>query len=317
MAATAHQRLRARRNAIQQLTPRLSALWGPTPAAPQRYPERVPELPEVDAARRLLEPVMRAARFERVLLRRPDLRRPFPADFAARLTGTTVEAVERRAKYLVLPLSSRETLVMHLGMSGHFSVLQHAGGAGLAGPAAGPHDHVVFEMSSGHLVTFTDPRRFGTMDLLTPEERLAHPTLADLGPEPLSTGFDAAALARACARRKAPLKVVLLDQRAVAGLGNIYAVEALHRAGLSPSRRASSIATPTGKPRPSAERLAVAIKKVLTDALTRQAGRSYRTERFRVYDREGEACPTRGCSGIIGRSVQGGRSTFSCSRCQR
>ncbi len=172
-------------------------------------------------------------------------------------------------------------------------------------------------MSSGYVVTFTDPRRFGSMDLLTAEERRAHPTLMDLGPEPLSPDFDAAALARACARRKVALKVVLLDQRTVSGLGNIYAVEALHRAGLSPSRRASTIATVTGKPRPSAERLAAAIKQVLRDALARQSGRPYRTSEFRVYDREGEACPTRGCPGVVRRSVQAGRSTFACPVCQR
>lgn len=272
---------------------------------------------------------MSGARFERVRLRRPDLRRAFPPDFAERLTGRTVQAVTRRAKYLVLPLSSGETLVMHLGMSGDFRVECRHDGRAIPGleAQAGPHDHVVFEMSSGCAVTFTDPRRFGMMDLLTHDELAAHETLAGLGPEPLSPEFDAAALARACARRSVPLKVVLLDQRVVAGLGNIYAVEALHLAGLSPSRRASTIATATGKPRPTAERLAAAIKTVLTTAITRQPDVTYRSAvaeasadesaRFRVYDREGDACPTRGCPGIIRRSVQAGRSTFFCRLCQR
>lgn len=277
---------------------------------------------------------MSGARFERVRLRRPDLRRAFPPDFAARLTGRTVQAVTRRAKYLVLPLSSGETLVMHLGMSGDFRVECLDRDAEAAGPRvqgarlrkhpdrppllpAGAHDHVVFEMSSGCVVTFTDPRRFGMMDLLTRDALAVHDTLAELGPEPLSPEFDAAALARACARRNVPLKIALLDQRVAAGLGNIYAVEALHLAGLSPSRRASSIATATGKPRPTAERLADAIKTVLTSAITRQPEVTYRTARFRVYDREGEACPTPGCPGVIRRSVQAGRSTFACRICQR
>jgi formamidopyrimidine-DNA glycosylase len=278
----------------------------------------VPELPEVEAVRRLIEPAMRGARFDRVLLRRPDLRRAFPVDFAARLTSTTVAAVTRRAKYLVLPLSSGETLVMHLGMSGDFSVHTCTAGPNTPPPAPpGAHDHVVFEMSSGSIVTFTDPRRFGVMDLLTPGELAAHDTLAELGPEPLSPAFDAVSLARACARRKVPLKVALLDQRVVAGLGNIYAVEALHVASLSPARRASTIATATGKPRPSAVRLVAAIKQVLTTAIARQTATTYRAARFRVYDREGEPCPTRGCPGVIRRSVQAGRSTFACRTCQR
>jgi len=277
----------------------------------------VPELPEVEAARRLLEPAMSGARFERVVLRRADLRSAFPPGFAARLTGSTVQAVARRAKYLVLPLSSGETLVMHLGMSGDFRVDCAGDGPGPVSSAPDAHDHVVFEMSSGCAVTFNDPRRFGMMDLLTPEGLAAHETLGGLGPEPLSPEFDAAALARACARRRVPLKVALLDQRVVAGLGNIYAVEALHLAGLSPSRPASTIATATGKPRPTAVRLVAAIKKVLTAAIIRQQDVTYRSGRFRVYDREGEACPTRGCTGVIRRTVQAGRSTFFCRTCQR
>lgn len=274
----------------------------------------MPELPEVEAARRLLEPAMRGARFERVLVRRANLRRDFPTDFAVRLAGTTVVEVERRAKYLVLPLSSGDTLLMHLGMSGGFRV-EAVGAAPRVEPGA--HDHVVFEMSSAFVVTFTDPRRFGSMDLLSAGERATHPALAGLGPEPLSADFTAGTLASACAGRTVSLKAALLDQRVVAGLGNIYAAEALHRAGLSPFRRASTIATRSGGPRPTAARLAAAIKDVLTRAVARQSRPDYRSDRFRVYDREGAPCPTRGCSGTIRRTVQAGRSTFSCATCQR
>ena len=182
----------------------------------------------------------------------------------------------------------------------------------------GLHDHVVFEMSSGCAVTFNDPRRFGTMDLLPRQDDGGHATLPGLGPEPLADEFDAAALARACRGRTAPLKNTLLDQRVVAGLGNIYAVEALHRAGLSPRRRTSTIATPAGMPRPTAVRLVQAIKAVLRKAVERQLRPSpYRASRFAVYDREGEACPTRGCDGTVRRIVQAGRSTFYCPVCQR
>src|SRR5688572_14718445 len=189
----------------------------------------MPELPEVEATRRRLEAVMARKRFKRVSVRRPDLRTPFPRRFAARLAGTTVLAVHRRAKYLLIPLSSGDTLVMHLGMSGSFEIdVQRAD------PEDARHDHVVFHMASGAVVTFNDPRRFGFMDLLDAEALSAHPVLSTLGLEPLSPDFDAAALARACKGKKTPLKAALLDQRVVAGLGNIYAAEALHRAGLSP-----------------------------------------------------------------------------------
>jgi formamidopyrimidine-DNA glycosylase len=268
----------------------------------------MPELPEVEAARRELEPVMHGARFERVLVRRPDLRRPFPRRFAARLSGRTVRALTRRGKYLLAELSSDETLLMHLGMSGSFR-LDHSD--------PGPHDHVVFEMSSGTVVTFNDPRRFGVMDLVATLRLDAYPALRSMGLEPLGDDFDGAALARACARRRTPIKVALLDQRVVAGVGNIYASEALNLAGLSPRQRASSIATPGGTPKPAAHRLAAAIKRVLRSAIARQTAATYRQSRFRVYDREGEPCPTRGCAGTIVRLDQAGRSTFYCPVCQR
>lgn len=275
----------------------------------------MPELPEVEAARRLLEPAMRGARFERVLVRRPDLRRAFPADFAGRLTGTTVDAVTRRAKYLLLPLSSGDVLLMHLGMSGDFRV--EMPGHDVVPLPTGTHDHVVFGMSSGATVTFTDPRRFGAMDLLTLDELNSHQTLTRLGPEPLSREFDAAALAAACRGRDVSLKAALLDQRVVAGLGNIYAVDALHLAGLSPFKRAATLATPTGKPRPAAGRLAAAIRHVIARAVARESRVPYRATRFRVYDRENAPCPTHGCRGTIRRVTQAGRSTFFCPVCQR
>ena len=255
---------------------------------------------------------MANARFDRVILRRGDLRSPFPRRFAARLRHTTAVSVDRRAKYLVVPLSSGETLLMHLGMSGSFQVARER----LTG-VAGRHDHVEFRMSSGAIVTFNDPRRFGFMDLVAAGALSSHPVLSTLGPEPLSAEFDAAALAAACRGRKTSLKVALLDQRVVAGLGNIYAVEALHVARLSPERQASTIATPSGAPRESARRLAAAIKQVLTEAIERQSNRLYRSSRFRVYDREAERCGRRGCGGTIARRTQAGRSTFFCPRCQR
>jgi formamidopyrimidine-DNA glycosylase len=272
----------------------------------------MPELPEVEAVRRRLEPVMLGKRFVRVIVRRPDLRTPFPHRFSARLAGKTALAVQRRAKYLLVPVSSGDTLVMHLGMSGSFEIDIER-----VEPEDARHDHVVFRMSSGAVVTFNDPRRFGFMDLLDAEALAAHSVLSALGPEPLSPAFDAAALARACKGKKTPLKVALLDQRVVAGLGNIYAAEALYLARLSPERQASTIATPSGVPREAARRLAAAIKQVLTEAIDRTSRAAYRSARFRVYDREGEPCRRGRCGGTIERRTQAGRSTFFCPRCQR
>lgn len=268
----------------------------------------MPELPEVETVRRLLSPAMQGARFDDVLLRRRDLRRPFPRRFRERLLGQTVRSVDRRAKYLLVPLSSGETLLVHLGMSGWFRVDE---GSDV------PHDHVVFAMSSGAVVVFNDPRRFGLIDLLPAGKLATHPVLSRLGPEPLSAEFDGHALARACRGKRTPLKVALLDQRVVAGVGNIYASEALHLAGLSPRRQARTIATPSGLPRPAAHRLAAAIRKVLIAAIARKAGPEYGGSRFRVYDREAERCRRGGCSGTIRRHTQAGRSTFYCAVCQR
>jgi len=272
----------------------------------------VPELPEVETVRRRLVPVLVGERIDGVVLRRADLRGPFPPGFASRLTGHTVLELHRRAKHLLADLSSGETLLMHLGMSGDFRVEQ----GGVPQPLD-RHDHVILRLASGAVVTFNDPRRFGSMDLVRTDALAGHPVIGALGPEPLSASFTPAVLARACRGRKTALKVALLDQRIVAGLGNIYVVEALHRAGLSPFRRAAAIATATGAPRPAAMRLVPAIKQVLTEAIARAGNAAYRGGRFRVYDREGQPCRRPRCTGTIRRRTQAGRSTFYCPVCQR
>ena len=254
---------------------------------------------------------MAGARIERVLARRPDLRYPFPADFVARLERQTVSAVRRRAKYLLVELTSGDVLLMHLGMSGSFTVLPTA----RAQPPT-LHDHVVFDMSSGSTVVFNDPRRFGFMKIVGSGETAADTMLGSIGPEPLDRGFNADALAAAFRRKKTSLKSVLLDQRVVAGLGNIYVVEALHRARLSPKRRASTLVTRSGAARPPVEVLVEAIRATLKHAIA-SSHRVDGADRFRVYDREGQRCPRRGCAGVIRRIVQAGRSTFFCPVCQR
>jgi formamidopyrimidine-DNA glycosylase len=278
----------------------------------------VPELPEVERLRRTLAPAMVGARVERVRLNRPDLRRPFPAGFVRRLRHQTIRTLSRRGKYLLAGLSSGDILIVHLGMSGWLRVEPTARPARRRRDRDADlerrHDHVVFTMSSGTTVVFNDPRRFGVMDLVAAGAVARHGALGSLGPEPLSRAFDARMLAGRCARRRMPLKIALLDQRTVAGLGNIYASEALHLARLSPFRPASTLATAAGAPRPGCVRLAAAIKAVLRRAV---ALREADAARFRVYDREGERCPTRGCRGTIARAWQAGRSTFYCPICQR
>jgi formamidopyrimidine-DNA glycosylase len=271
----------------------------------------VPELPEVEAVRRALERVVKGARIDRVELRRPDLRKPFPADFVARLTGQAIRSIDRRGKYLLARLGSGDSLLVHLGMSGDFRTTTPRQ---TNTSVSDPHDHVVITLSSGVVVTFNDPRRFGLMDLIRSEND--HDALRGMGPEPLDDAFDAPALARACAGKKVALKVALLDQRLVAGVGNIYASEALHHARLSPRRRASTIATPAGAPREAAVRLAAGIKAVLLRAVAANV-RAYESGRFRVYEREGRPCPRRGCPGTIRRITQGARSTYFCPKCQR
>src|SRR5262252_9081971 len=293
----------------------------------------MPELPEVETVRRGLQPVMEGARFVRVEQRRPDLRRPLPREFVKRLEGREVTGLGRRAKYLLADLSSGDVLLMHLGMSGSFRVAEEKGEK-TPGDFHHPrsddraHDHVVFHMSSGARIAFNDPRRFGLM-LLVPRAELAeHPLMKEIGPEPLGNEFDAALLAAACRGKKTSLKAALSDQKVVAGLGNIYVCEALHRARLSPKRMASTIATRAGAPNERAEQLVGAIRAVLQEAI-KAGGSSLRDHRqtngelgdfqhdFRVYDRAGKRCPTPGCNGTIRRMVQTGRSTFFCPVCQR
>jgi formamidopyrimidine-DNA glycosylase len=288
----------------------------------------MPELPEVETVRRGLAPVMEGKRFAKVEVRRGDLRWPLPKGFAQKLNGKTVQGLGRRAKYLLADLSSGDVLLMHLGMSGSFRVGKDSA-PGIyyhERSKSTAHDHVVFHMSNGATVTFNDPRRFGSMKLVSRARLEDEPLLRSLGPEPLGNEFDAAMLAKACAGKKTSLKAALSDQRVVAGLGNIYVCEALFRARLSPKRIASTLADRIGKPNERAEKLVDAIKAVLKDAIE-AGGSSLRDHRradgslggfqhnFRVYDREGEPCPS--CKGKIKRIVQGGRSTFYCPSCQK
>src|SRR5262249_11289658 len=243
----------------------------------------MPELPEVETVRRGLQPAMEGARILKVEQRRPDLRFPLPKDFVKRLEGQRVVGLGRRAKYLLADLSSGDVLMMHLGMAGSFRV----GKATAQEPPGefhhersnnGAHDHVVFHMSSGATITFNDPRRFGFMLLVPRAELTAHKLMKFVGPEPLGNEFDAAMLARACRGKKTSLKAALLDQTVVSGLGNIYVCEALHRALLSPKRKASTIASKTGAPNERAVALVDAIKAVLNDAI-KQGGSSLRDHR--------------------------------------
>lgn len=289
----------------------------------------MPELPEVETVRRGLEPVMTGTRVVEVALRRPDLRVPFPREFAERIAGQTILGLGRRAKYLLADLGSGEVLVMHLGMSGAFRIT-HNGEAGAPGAFHHPrskdaaHDHVVLRLSNGAIVTYNDPRRFGLMLLVPRSELEGHPLFAGLGPEPMGNALDKELLARLLAGRRTSLKAALLDQRVVAGLGNIYACEALHLARVSPRRMACTL----GRPGARAERLAEAIRETVAAAIE-AGGSSLRDyvqtngelglfqHRFRVYDREGAPCPTPRCQGSIRRIVQSGRSTFFCPACQR
>jgi formamidopyrimidine-DNA glycosylase len=271
----------------------------------------VPELPEVEYTRRQLHRAMARASIERVVTHRANLRYPFPSDFA-RIQGQLVRGISRRAKYLLLEFAAGDVLLMHLGMSGSFRFARGAYDAHVYEA----HDHVVFEMSNGNVVIFNDPRRFGFMTLLDADEANAHAPLARLGPEPLARRFDVAALAQELRRRKTSLKIALSDQRVIAGLGNIYVSEALHRAGLSPKRRASTLVTKSGEPRPALHDLVKAIRETLKAAIRNQY-RMGADDPFLVYDHQGQRCPRRGCSGTIRRIVQGGRSTFYCPVCQR
>jgi formamidopyrimidine-DNA glycosylase len=264
---------------------------------------------------------MAGHRITGVETRRDRLRGPLPAGFAARITGQTVVKVRRRAKYLVVELSGGDLLIIHLGMTGSFRV--HSTGAhsasGTSGDgrsATGAHDHVVFDLSTGARVVFNDPRRFGSMALVPAAGADASGPFQGLGPEPLTRGFSASDLARSLRGRRTSIKAALLDQRVVAGLGNIYAAEALHHAGIAPARRAGSLVTRDGQPHAELIALTDAIRVVLRRALRRKASYGGGNDRFRVYDREGLRCLRPGCRGVIERTMQAGRSTFWCRRCQ-
>jgi formamidopyrimidine-DNA glycosylase len=304
-----------------------------TSAAPPRKLKPVPELPEVETVRRGLEPAMAGACFTKVEQRRPDLRFPLPERFSARLEGRCVVALSRRAKYLLADLDDANVLVMHLGMSGSFRIERRTG-ARKPGKFHHPrsstsvHDHIVFDMSKGARLIYNDPRRFGFMLIVPRADFDQHPLFAGMGIEPLGNELDGALVARLFAGKAAPLKAALLDQRLIAGLGNIYVCEALHRAGLSPRRAAGSLARRNGAATERAHHLAEVIPQVLNEAVE-AGGSSLRDHRqtdgslgdfqhrFRVYGREGEPCPTPGCRGTIRRIVQSGRSTFFCGMCQR
>ncbi|CUH42920.1 bifunctional DNA-formamidopyrimidine glycosylase/DNA-(apurinic or apyrimidinic site) lyase [Ruegeria atlantica] len=283
----------------------------------------MPELPEVETVRRGLSPAMEGVVIDRADVNRPDLRWPFPERMAERLTGQTVQKLRRRSKYILADLSSGETLLIHLGMSGRMTVSGDPLGQFVhEHPITQKHDHVVFHMANGARVTFNDPRRFGAMDLLQTAIADDHKLLSVLGPEPLGNDFNEQHLIDAFRGKNTPVKSALLDQGIVAGLGNIYVCEALYRGRVSPRRKAGQISAT----RVSA--LVPIIRKVLQDAI--EAGGSslrdfrqadgelgYFQHSFDVYGREGEPCRTEGCGTPIKRITQSGRSSFYCAQCQR
>jgi formamidopyrimidine-DNA glycosylase len=289
----------------------------------------MPELPEVETVRLGLQPVMEGARITRIELRRTDLRFPFQSDFVARLTGQCIVGLSRRAKFLMVDLASGDVLMMHLGMSGSFRI-----GAAPVGAFHHPrnmeraNDHVVLRLDDRKTITYNDPRRFGFMKIVARSALDDEPLLKGLGPEPLGNAFDAAILARACAGRTTSLKAALLNQHVVAGLGNIYAAETLHRARLSPKRHASTLASRSGAPNDRARQLVAAIRAVLTEAIAvggatlrncyHPDGKlGYFQHSFEVYNHESQPCTTPDCDGVVHRFMQNGRSTFWCPKCQK
>ena len=279
----------------------------------------MPELPEVETVRRGLMPRMVGHRIRRLTQRRKDLRVKLPSRFAARVEGRTVLGIDRRAKYLLIRLDDGQTLIVHLGMSGRMTL--HDAKSAAEHPF-GRHDHVVFDMDDGWQVRFNDARRFGLMLLMPTETVERHKAFKGLGPEPLDSAFDGAALAARLKGRRTPIKAALLDQKTLVGVGNIYACEALYMSGISPRRSAHTVQGDR------ATRLADAIKRVLLrsigdggstlrDHVQPDGELGYFQTRFKVYDRAGAPCPTRNCGHIVRRLVQGGRSTFYCAHCQR
>lgn len=287
----------------------------------------VPELPEVETVRRGLEPAMAGQRILHAEIRREGLRWPFPTGLAQRLEGARVERLRRRSKYILADLSTGDSMLLHLGMSGRITLsgldAPHVPGQFHRDhPATEKHDHVIFHMENGARVAFNDARRFGALDLIETDKADDHPLLAALGPEPLGNTFSGAYLAARLKGRKGVIKALLLDQRIVAGLGNIYVCEALFRAGIHPVRAGGRISAAR------LERLAAIIRDVLQEAIA-AGGSSLRDYRqadgelgyfqhsFRVYDRAGQPCPAAGCKGQIRRIVQGGRSSYFCPICQK
>lgn len=289
----------------------------------------MPELPEVETVRRGLEPVLVGNAFVRVEQRRPDLRFPLPKRFGERLEGRTIEALDRRAKYLLARLDDGEVLVMHLGMTGRFTIDRADGAKAEHRQKAPPkHEHIVFHLKDGTAIRYSDTRRFGIMDLIPGATLDSHPLFKGLGVEPLGDGLTPEWFAQRLKGKATPIKAALLDQRLIAGIGNIYACEALHRAGISPLKLAGMLATKSGKPTKKTEALVDAIKTVLTSAI-KAGGSSLRDYRgadgklgrfqhsFKVYGREGKPCRRTACGGTIRRVVQSGRSTFHCPTCQK
>ena len=289
----------------------------------------MPELPEVETVCRGLEPVLVGNTFSRVEQRRPDLRFPLPKRFGERLEGRKIEALDRRAKYLLARLDDGEVLVMHLGMTGRFAIDQAADAKAEPRQKAPPkHEHIVFHLNDGARIRYSDTRRFGLMDLIPGATLDDHALFKGLGIEPLGDGLTPEWFAQKLKGKATPIKAALLDQRLIAGIGNIYACEALHRAGISPLRLAGTLATKSGKPTKKTEALVDAIKAVLVSAI-KAGGSSLRDYRhtdgrlgrfqhsFKVYGRAGKPCRKTGCGGTIARVVQSGRSTFHCPACQK
>ena len=292
----------------------------------------MPELPEVETVRRGLAPHMEGRRVRALILNRADLRFPLPEGFRDRVEGHRIVGLSRRAKYLVITLDNELSIIAHLGMSGSFRIedaipgdFHHARSKDQA------HDHVIFDLigEDGHAVRiiYNDPRRFGFMDLVGSDALDQYPAFSTLAPEPTGNSLSADYLAERFRAKKSPVKAALLDQRVIAGLGNIYVCEALHRSGIGPERHAQTLVTKAGRASAQLEDLTRAIREVIAEAI--EAGGSslrdhiqtdgslgYFQHRFRVYDREGEPCPTPGCGGTVSRIVQSGRSTFHCAACQ-